>query len=106
MTSMASTSQPASSAAAASLGPETSSVSRRETEVEIVRTAVRTGSGGGGRVAALGRDDQVAHRLGVAGLEQRDRVGIAVDDALEEVLAVLVGRQRRLRPAAGLVQEH
>ena len=38
---MATTSQPASSAAAASRGPEMSSASRRETDVEIVRTAVR-----------------------------------------------------------------
>jgi hypothetical protein len=38
---MATTSQPASSAAAASLGPERSSRSRRETDVETVRTAAR-----------------------------------------------------------------
>jgi hypothetical protein len=38
---MATTSQPALSAAAASFGPERSSFSRRETEVETVRMAAR-----------------------------------------------------------------
>jgi hypothetical protein len=41
MTSIATTSHPASSASAASSGPEASSASRRETVVEMVRTAVR-----------------------------------------------------------------
>ena len=40
---MATTSQPAASAAAASRGPERSSASRRETDVEMVSTAVRMG---------------------------------------------------------------
>ena len=40
-TSIAITSQPASSAAAASFGPDRSSFSRRETEVETVRIPVR-----------------------------------------------------------------
>ena len=35
---------------------------------------------------------------------QRDRVGLAVDDALEELLAVLVGGQRALRPPAHVVE--
>src|SRR5262245_1268640 len=48
--------------------------------------------------------DQVAHAVHVAGAQQLDRVGLAVDDALEERLAVLVGRQRALRPAAHVVE--
>jgi hypothetical protein len=38
---MATTSQPAASASAASVGPEMSSASRRETEVETMRIEVR-----------------------------------------------------------------
>src|SRR5881398_3374300 len=38
--------------------------------------------------------DEVAHRIGLAGAQQLDRVGLAVDDPLEERLAVLVGGQR------------
>ena len=41
MTSIATTSQPACSASDASSGPDASSASRRETEVEMVRIAVR-----------------------------------------------------------------
>src|SRR4051794_19799086 len=57
-----------------------------------------------GSVRALGGRDDVEHRLLVAGAQQRDRVGLAVDDALEERLAVLVGRQRALGPAARVVE--
>src|SRR5918993_295814 len=101
MTSMASTSQPASSAKAARTGPDSSSASRRETDVEMVRTAVRmAGRLRGGRcVRALGALDDVSHTTLVPGAQQRDRVRIAVHDALEERLAVLVGGQRALRPA-------
>src|SRR5690349_10033746 len=52
----------------------------------------------------LRRGDEVAHRLRVARAQQLDRVGLAVDDALEEGLAVLVGGQRALRPAAHVVE--
>ncbi len=38
--------------------------------------------------------------------EQLDRVGVAVDDRLEELLAVLVGGQVRLRPPARLAEQH
>src|SRR3954451_8592376 len=54
----------------------------------------------------LGGGDQVADGRLVPPPEQLDRVGIAVHDALEELLAVLVGGQRALRPAADLVQQH
>jgi hypothetical protein len=57
-------------------------------------------------VLALGGGDELEHGGLVACAEQLDRVGIAVDDALEERLAVLVGRQRALRPAAHLVEQH
>src|SRR4051794_35626695 len=106
---MATTSQPAASAAAASAGPETSSASRRETEVETVRTAVRMPgrlARDGRAVLALGRLDQLEHRRFVAVAQQRDRIRGAVDDLLEERLAVLVRQQRGLRPAAGVVEQH
>src|SRR5436190_1942044 len=48
--------------------------------------------------------DQVAHAVHVAGAQQLDRVRVAVDDALEERLAVLVGRQRALGPPADVVE--
>ena len=54
-TSIATTSQPASSASAARVGPDSSSASRRETDVETVRTAVRTRSGDGRACASAGR---------------------------------------------------
>ena len=38
--------------------------------------------------------------------DQLDRVGVAVDDPLEEVLAVVVGGERALGPAAHVVQDH
>src|SRR3954464_3905236 len=60
------------------------------------------GSGGN----ALRCLDQVAHAVDVAGAQQLDRVGLAVDDALEERLAVLVGLERALRPAAHVVEHH
>src|SRR3954468_22592578 len=62
----------------------------------------RSRSDRGGR--ALRRGDQVAHGLLVARPQQLDRVGVAVHDRLEEDLAVLVGRQRALRPATRVVQ--
>src|SRR4051794_12955371 len=37
---------------------------------------------------------------------QLNRVRLAVDDSLEELLAVLVGGERRLGPAPGLVEDH
>src|SRR5207248_9794803 len=65
--------------------------------------AARLCGRGGGR--ALSRGDEIAHRLLIALTEQLDRVGGTVDDRLEENLAVLVGGQRALGPAAHLVQE-
>jgi hypothetical protein len=50
-------------------------------------------------VAALRGLDEREHVLRLARAQQVDRVGVAVDDLLEERLAVLVGRQRALRPA-------
>jgi site-specific DNA recombinase len=56
--------------------------------------------------ALFGALDQ-RQELGLAVFaDQLDRVGVAVDDPLEELLAVLVGRQRPLRPAAGVVEDH
>src|SRR3954469_16743142 len=106
-TSIPTTSQPASSAAAASLGPDRSSASRAATRVETVRIAARMAGRleRGGLVRALRALDQLAHRGLVAAAEQLDRVRIAVDDALEERLTVLVGRQRALRPPAHLVEQ-
>src|SRR3954451_23059665 len=66
------------------------------------RCVRRLRRGGGG----LRGGDQVANCLRVARTQQRDRVGLAVDDALEELLAVLVRRQRALRPAAHVVEHH
>src|SRR4051794_32412243 len=63
-------------------------------------------SGGGGRVRLLRGLDELAHVLLASGADQFDRIGIAVNDALEELLAVLVGGQRRLRPPAGVVEDH
>src|SRR3712207_2836117 len=103
-TSMATTSQPAASAAAASAGPDSSVASRRETRVEMVRTAVRMDGSLCG--SHLGGRDDVAHRLLVTGAQELDRVGVAVDDPLEEGLAVLVGREVALGPAARLVEQH
>src|SRR5215208_2948458 len=51
------------------------------------------------------RGDQVADRSVVATPQQLDGVRVAVDDRLEEGLAVLVGRKRRLGPATHLVEE-
>src|SRR4051794_28217422 len=55
---------------------------------------------------ALRGGDQLAHAGLIAVAQQLDRVGIAVDDLLEERLAVLIGRQRALGPSSRLVQEH
>src|SRR4051794_41982591 len=60
----------------------------------------------GRAVAALRRGDQLAYGGLVARAQQGDRVGIAVDDLLEERLAVLVGGQRALGPTAHLVEQH
>src|SRR4026208_840984 len=100
---MATTSQPAPSAAAASLGPERSSPRRSATEVETVMIAVRMPGRLG--VNGLGRLDEVDDAALVPRAQQLDRVRLAVDDALEERLAVLVGGQRRLGPAAGVVEQ-
>src|SRR5215211_61081 len=52
-------------------------------------------------VGLLRRGDQLAHLVAAAALAQQlHRVGLAVDDRLEELLAVLVGGERRLRPLA------
>ena len=54
----------------------------------------------------LGGLDQ-RHDIAVAPVaDQLDRIGIAVDDLLEEGLAVLIGRQRRLGPAPGFVEQN
>src|SRR3954469_12210703 len=63
-------------------------------------------SGGGGRVRLLRGLDQFADVVLTPGADQLDRIGVAVDDVLEELLAVLISRQRRLRPAAGVVQHY
>src|SRR3712207_8952787 len=82
-TSIACTSAPASSARWASSGPDSSSASRRETRVEMVRTAVRTRGrlGGAAPVAAL-----------AAGLLEQDDLGDL--DALLEPLDHVVDGQR------------
>src|SRR3954447_440190 len=54
---------------------------------------------------ALRGGDQITHRLLVTGAQQLDRVGLAVHDRLEEDLAVLIGGQVALGPAAHLVQQ-
>src|SRR5689334_7321289 len=56
----------------------------------------------GGRAAG---GDQLVHAGPVARAQERDRVGIAVDDALEERPPVLVGGQRGLGPSAGVVED-
>src|SRR5919206_5040359 len=63
-------------------------------------------SSSGRLVDALRGGDQVANGLLIAVPEQLDRVGVAVNDRLEEDLAVLIGGKRALRPAAHLVQEN
>src|SRR4051812_4932736 len=63
-------------------------------------------SSSGRLVDALRRGDEVAHGLLIALPEQLDRVGVAVHDRLEEDLAVLIGGQRALGPAAHLVEQH
>src|SRR4051794_26003601 len=70
------------------------------------RSAGGDAAGRGRRVLALRGGDQLAHGGLVARAQERDRIGVAVDDPLEEGLAVLVGRQRALRPPARLVQQH
>ena len=59
----------------------------------------RPASSGGSGATPSGLD-QVAHGGLVAPAQQLDRVRLAVHDRLEERLAVLVGGQRCLRPAA------
>src|SRR3954447_23199947 len=53
---------------------------------------------------ALSCLDELAHAAHVAVAQQLDGVGLAVDDALEERLALLVGGQGALRPAAHVVE--
>src|SRR3954471_19129385 len=48
--------------------------------------------------------DEPAHAVRVAVAQQLDGIGFAVDDALEERLAILIGRQRALGPAAHVVE--
>src|SRR5512142_2181715 len=45
-------------------------------------------------VGLLRGGDEVADRVGAAGAQELDRVGVAVDDSLEELLAVLIGGKR------------
>src|SRR3954464_3790771 len=61
---------------------------------------------GGGREALLVLLDQLLDLVLAPFVDQLDRVGIAVDDPLEELLAVLVGGERPLRPAAVVVEDH
>ena len=64
----------------------------------------RSDAGRGGRVRALRRRDQLAHRVLAAtsaAAQHLDRVGVAVDDPLEELLAVLVGRRASPSPSRG-----
>src|SRR4051812_30822149 len=111
---MPATSPPASSTAEASSGPTSSGTSRLDTSEETIRIAARTAgrvfarraSGRRGRcVSGLGVADKLADAGLVPRAQQLDRVRVAVDDLLEERLAVLVGRERALRPAAHLVEE-
>src|SRR3954447_18508256 len=61
--------------------------------------------GRGRRRVLLARPrDEVQHGRLVAVAQERDRVRRAVDDRLEELLAVLVGGQRALGPAADVVE--
>ena len=69
------------------------------------RRRERSGSGRrplGGRLALR---HQPLHAVAVARAQERDRVGIAVHDRLEEVAPVAEGGERRLRPSAGIVQD-
>ena len=92
--------QPASSGPEASLG-----LAARDARWRSVRTAVRTGATLGRRVRALGGGDEVAHGVLVARRAAASTgSGSPLTIALEELLAVLVGRQRALRPAARLVE--
>src|SRR4051812_38699455 len=56
-------------------------------------------------VPVAGPRDHVEDGGLVAGAQQRDRVRVAVDDRLEELLAVLIGGQRGLGPAADVVEQ-
>src|SRR4051812_12888433 len=104
-TSIATTSQPACSARAARAGPDRSSARRVDTDVETVRTAACTRGSLCGKRGGAGRVDERAHAFLVARAQQLDRIGLAVDDALEERLAVLVGGQVALGPAARIVEQ-
>src|SRR5207302_7783449 len=58
------------------------------------------------RARRLRAGDQLTHGpLAVRRLQQGDRVGISAHDLLEELLALLIGRERRLRPATRLVEQ-
>src|SRR4051812_49585188 len=89
----------------AGLAP-TSTIEARPSASRWVRPPSGTASGrrDGGAVAALGLGDDRSHAPGVARAQQRDRVLVAGDDLLEERLAVLVGRERPLRPPANVVE--
>src|SRR6185503_2038600 len=91
MTSMDSTSAPASSARWASSGPEASSAWRRATDVEIVRTAVRIAcQGSPARAGATGLAVAAPGAAAPAGLlDERDRGDL--DPALERLDHVVDG---------------
>src|SRR5450755_4403250 len=55
-------------------------------------------------VGPLSGGDQVTHGVEVTGAQKVDRIRIAVDDRFEELLAVLVGRERGLGPASRVVE--
>src|SRR3954471_8671351 len=55
--------------------------------------------------ALLRGQDEVTDVLLAALAKQLHRIGVAVDDRLEEDLAILVGGQRALGPAAHLVEQ-
>src|SRR4029077_18417138 len=66
----------------------------------------RSGADCRGRVLALRLCDQLAYRPLVPRAQQLDRIGIAADDPLEELLAIPISRQLHLVPAAHLVEQH
>src|ERR1700680_4632884 len=68
--------------------------------------ADRSGSRRLQRPSALRSRDQLADSLLVAVAQHGDRVWFAADDFLEELLAVLVCRQRALGPSANVVEQH
>src|ERR687898_2352683 len=70
------------------------------------RVTLRARRGLARGVGPLRLCDQGPHLLLVAAAQQLDRVGLPVDDRLEELLAVPVGGKGGLRPPAFLVEQH